>query len=145
MNLNQIDVTGCRVVGAITKELGHAGPKHHGVIIGQAVEDNHIYVAENMHDGYQLSTYENFWERYSPNGEVIIQPNDGLLENISVAQRALDELNMGGMGAYNLITNNCECFVNRAMHNKSVSTQVINTALGIAALVGLVYVLKKSR
>ncbi|SMF66867.1 Lecithin retinol acyltransferase [Alteromonadaceae bacterium Bs31] len=145
MQLNQIDVTGCRVIGAITRELGHAGPKHHGVLLGQSPENNQVYIAENMHFGYQVCTYSEFFDRYSQNGEIIIQPNDGPLENISVAQRAIEELRLGGKGVYNLATNNCECFVNRAMHGKSVSNQVINTAIGIAVLAGVVYVLKKSK
>lgn len=98
-----------------------------------------------MEHGYQASTYTEFHRRYSPNGEIIIQPNDGMLENLHTAQRAISEIKQGGRGAYDLIVNNCECFVNRAIHGKSVSTQVINTALGIAALVGLVYVLNNSK
>lgn len=145
MDLQQIDVTGCRIVGAITKELGHAGPKHHGVVLGRGVFDNHVYIAELMEHGYQASTYSDFDRRYSPNGEIVIQPNDGPLENIHVAQRAISELKRGGAGTYDLVVNNCECFVNRAIHGKSVSSQVINTAIGIAALVGLVYVIKTSK
>jgi len=139
MNIQQIDVSGCRIVGAITKELGHAGPKHHGVILGKSYTDNEVYIAELTDHGYQASTYANFHRRYSKNGEIIIQPNDGPLENRHVAQRAISEMKSGGKGSYDLIVNNCECFVNRATHGKSVSTQIINTAIGIAVLVGLVY------
>lgn len=142
MNLQQIDVTGCRIVGAITKDLGHAGPKHHGVILGKSLMNNQIYIAENMQFGYQVCTYADFYNRYSDKGDIVVEPNDGGLENIAVAERAIQELKQGGQGAYNLITNNCECFVNRAMHGKSVSRQVTNTALGIAVLAGLVYVIR---
>ena len=145
MELQQIDVTGCRIIGAITKELGHNGPKHHAVIIGQSLLDQEVYIAESMHHGYQISTYTDFSNRYSNNGELVIKPNDGEFDNIIVAKRALKELMKGGHKVYNLITNNCECFVNRATHNKSESKQIINTLIGIVAFVGLVYVVKKSK
>lgn len=145
MHLQQVDVTGCRIIGAITKDLGHAGPKHHGVILGKSLIDDQIYIAESMQVGYQICTYAEFYNRYSENGEIVVEPNDGNLETVAVAQRAMEELKRGGQGAYDLITNNCECFVNRAMHGKSVSTQVINTALGIAVLVGLVYVIRNGK
>ena len=144
MKLQQVDVTGCRLIGAMTKELGHAGPKHHGIILGRSEDDN-IYVAESMHFGYQACTYSDFHSRYSDNGEIIVEPNDGALENIAVAKRAIEELKRGGKGTYNLVTNNCECFVNRAMHGVSLSQQVINTALGITAFIGLVYVVRNSK
>lgn len=89
MQLQQIDVTGCRLVGAITRELGHAGPKHHAVILGKNLFDNQIYIAEHMHTGYQVSTYADFHKRYSHNGEIIVSANDGEYENIAVAQRAI--------------------------------------------------------
>lgn len=145
MDLQQTDVTGCRLVGAITKELGHAGPKHHAIVLGKSIVDGLVYIAESMHTGYQISTYDDFNKRYSPNGEVIVEPNDGELENLAVANRAISEINSGGNGKYNLITNNCECFVNRAMHGASKSQQVINTALGVLALFGLVYIIKNSK
>lgn len=144
MELNQTDVTGCRIVGAITK-LGHSGPKHHGVILGQSPINQETYVAEIMKQGYQICTYNEFRNRYIVNGDILIEPNDGVLENIAVAQRAIKELIEGGKGAYNLITNNCECFVNRAMYNKPSSQQVINTAIGLAVLAGFVYILKNSK
>ncbi|GAA6168298.1 lecithin retinol acyltransferase family protein [Sessilibacter corallicola] len=143
MDLHQIDVTGCRIIGAITKELGHLGPKHHGIILGRATNGD-VYIAEIMSYGYQISTYDNFSNRYFNNGEIMILPNDGDLENVAVAKRAIDEIKRGGKGIYNLITNNCECFVNRAMYGKSVSNQVINTAVGVTFAAGLAYVLKKS-
>ncbi|MEH0373845.1 hypothetical protein [Vibrio mimicus] len=145
MELQQIDVTGCRIVGAIDKTLGHAGPKHHGVILGLNRLDNKVYIAESMRFGYQLASYDDFYARYSPNGEVIVSPNDGEFENIAVAKRALNEISQGGRGVYNLITNNCECFVNRAMHNSSRSQQIINTGIGLLALAGIVYVVRNSR
>ncbi|WDE05062.1 hypothetical protein SG34_027810 [Thalassomonas viridans] len=144
MNLKQIDVTGCRLEGAITKELSHAGPKHHAIILGEH-EDGHVYIAESMDYGYQVSTYQDFHNRYSPNGEIIVSSNSGKFENITVAKRAIEEIKQGGKGIYNLITNNCECFVNRAMKDKSYSNQVINTGLGILAFIGLVYVVKQAK
>jgi hypothetical protein len=145
MEFHQIDVTGCRIIGAVNQALGHSGPKHHGVILGRSSANNEIYIAESMNFGYQTCTYTDFHSRYVNNGEIIVEPNDGDLENISVAQRAIEELKHGGKGMYNLITNNCECFVNRAVHDKSISKQVINTAIGIATIAGLVYVIKKSK
>ena len=145
MELQQTDVTGCRIIGAIEKTLGHLGPKHHGVILGLSPIDQETYIAENMHFGYQVCTYTDFHNRYSSNGDIIIEPNDGEAENLFVAQRAIEELKTGGQGTYNLITNNCECFVNRVMHGKSISNQVINTAIGIAVVAGLVYVLRSKK
>jgi Lecithin retinol acyltransferase len=144
MNLQQIDVTGCRIIGAITKELGHDGPKHHAVVLGRSLFDREVYVAELMTAGYQVTTYRDFDRRYSANGQVIVQANDGPLSNLQVAQRAIAELKQSGT-KYDLVVNNCECFVNRAMHGHSASTQVVNTAIGIITLVGLVWVLKNSR
>jgi hypothetical protein len=142
--LQQIDATGCRLIGAITKDLGHEGPKHHAVVLGRSVLDGHIYVAELMNTGYQICTYEHFYLRYSQNGDIRIQPNDEPSSGLVVAQRALSELRQGGK-PYDLLTNNCESFVNRATGSSSVSSQVVNTALGLAVLVGLFYVLKKSK
>jgi hypothetical protein len=144
-NLQQIDVTGCRIIGAITKELGHSGPKHHGVILGLNLVDGQTYIAESRASGYGVCTVQEFESRYSQNGEIIISPNDGDYENILVVKRALDELNRGGERKYNLITNNCECFVNRAMRGSSTSQQIINTAIGALVILGLVYVIKKSK
>ncbi|WP_321323530.1 hypothetical protein [Thiomicrorhabdus sp.] len=145
MDLNQIDVTGCRIIGAIDNVLGHLGPKHHGVILGHSPIDQEIYIAENMHYGYQISTYTDFQNRYSKNGEIIIEPNDGELENIAVATRAIEEIKKGDKGVYNLLTNNCESFVNRAMHNQSKSNQIINTAIGVLVIAGLVYVIRNNK
>jgi hypothetical protein len=145
VELFQTEFTGCRLVGAITKELGHNGPKHHTIILGENFNDGETYIAESMNTNYQVSTYGDFQRRYSSNGEIIVAPNDGETENVSLANRAIREINEGGKGKYNLLTNNCECFVNRAIMDKSVSRQTINTALGIVALVGLVYVIRNSK
>ena len=48
MQFEQIDITGCRLIGAITK-LGHVGPKHHGIVIGRNFPDGKIY----NHDDYR--------------------------------------------------------------------------------------------
>jgi hypothetical protein len=144
MHLQQIDVTGCRLVGAITKELGMDGPKHHAVVLGKGTFDGEIYIAELMDSGYQFTTYKNFHSRYAANGEIRLEANDGPNNNLQVAQRAIAELRQG-QTAYDLVLNNCESFVNRAMHGNSSSSQIINTALGVIALVGLYHVLKNSR
>lgn len=97
-----------------------------------------------MNSGYQIATYKDFHDRYAANAQIRIEPNDGPSTNVQVAQRAIDELRQGG-AAYDLLVNNCECFVNRAMRGKSGSSQILNTALGVAALAGLFYVLKNSK
>jgi len=145
MNLKQIDVTGCRLEGAITKELGHAGPKHHAVVLGKNESDDQVYIAESMHFGYQVATFDDFNKRYAGNGDIIVSANDGDFDNVAVANRAIKEIKEGGKGIYNLITNNCECFVNRAIKSESKSNQVINTGLGILAIIGLVYVVCQSK
>jgi hypothetical protein len=144
MHLQQIDVTGCRLVGAITRELGMDGPKHHAVVLGKGTFDGEVYIAELMNSGYQIATYKDFHNRYAANGQIRLETNDGPNDNVQVAQRAIAELRQGG-AAYDLVVNNCENFVNRAMHGKSSSSQIVNTALGVAALVGLCYVLKNSK
>lgn len=144
MYLQQIDATGCRLVGALSKDLGHDGPKHHAVVLGRSALDGKVYVAELMNTGYQVRSCDDFRKAYSPNAEIRIQPNDGPSENLQVAQRAFAELRRGGQ-SYDLITNNCESFVNRAMHGSSISSQVINTTLGVAILIGAIYVLKNSK
>lgn len=143
-HLQQIDVTGCRLVGAINKDLGLDGPKHHAVILGRSMFDGEVYIAELMSTGPQISTCRDFEKRYAPNGPIRLEPNNGALENLQVAQRALAELRQEGK-AYDLVLNNCESFVNRAMHGHSNSSQVFNTALGIVIIVGLIYVLKNSK
>jgi hypothetical protein len=144
MHLQQIDVTGCRLVGAITKEFGMDGPKHHAIVLGKCTFDNEVYIAELMKSGYQISTYKNFHSRYAANGQIRLEPNDGPTSNVQVAQRAISEL-LKGEATYDLVINNCESFVNRAMHGKSSSSQILNTALGLAALAGIYYVLKASK
>jgi hypothetical protein len=131
VQFEQIDITGCRLVGAMTK-LGHVGPKHHGIVIGRGFLDRKTYVAENNHDGYRLVTYEQFLERYSENDKIHIFPNEGEFSDEEVARRALTEISSGGAGTYDLALNNCESFSNRAMHGHSKSTQVINTFVGLA-------------
>lgn len=143
MQLQQIDVTGSRLIGAITPELGMDGPKHHAVVLGRGVHDGVIYIAELMSHGRQISTVQDFRNRYGSNGHIRLEPNIGPETNATVAWRALAEIHQG-RSQYDLIVNNCESFVNRAMHGSSMSKQVINTALGFALLVGLYYVLDKS-
>ncbi|MBE9396775.1 hypothetical protein IOQ59_05800 [Pontibacterium sp. N1Y112] len=144
MQLQQIDVTGSRIVGPITA-LGHVGPKHHGIILGKNLEDGHVYVAENMHTGYQIATYHDFCKRYMPNGEIKIAANDGAYSDLTVANRAIEEIKRGGKGIYNLVANNCESFANRAIHDKSISKQVVHTAIGIVVVVGAYWVIKNAR
>jgi hypothetical protein len=144
MHLQQIDVTGCRLVGAITKELGMDGPKHHAVVLGKNLFDGEIYIAELMRNGPQISTFNDFQKRYAANGQIRLEPNNGPHQNVQVAQHAIAELKQEG-AVYDLAINNCESFVNRAMHGASTSSQVINTALGVVILAGLYYILKNSK
>lgn len=144
MQLQQIDVTGARLVGAITKEMSFDGPKHHAVVLGQGLFDGVVYLAELMVGGYQIATFEDFQRRYAANGDIRVEPNAGPHSNVEVAKRALAELKHG-QAKYDLVANNCECFVNRAMHGQSTSTQVINTAIGALLFAGLIYCLRSSR
>jgi hypothetical protein len=125
--------TGSRLIGAITW-LGLIGPKHHGLIIGEL--NSLLYVAESVTSGYQCVPIDDFIARYRLNGKIRHRPNNGRLTNIEVAQNAINEINKGGNSKYNLVTNNCESFVNRAMHEKSFSLQVI-TCIGLVAVVVL--------
>ena len=140
----QVDVTGSRLIGAIT-EIGHVGPKHHAVIIGRHPANNNIYAAENCHDGYKLVTVDEFAQRYSSKAKIQIKPNDGKFTDYEVASRALSEIVTGGKGKYNLVTNNCESFSNRAMYNNSESQQVINTVVGAVIIIGMFYYIKKAK
>ena len=142
MEFEEVDVSGSRLVGAIT-DLGHIGPKHHGIIIGRHITDGNVYVAENCDTGYQVATVNDFCSRYSRNSDVRISPNNGEYSNAEVASRALQEINSLIKEKYHLIVNNCEAFANRAMYDRSNSKQVINTTIGIAACVGLVWYLRK--
>lgn len=141
MRLDKIDVTGCRLIAAITKELGMDGPKHHALVLGKGVFDNEIYLAELMNTGYQIATFKDFKKRYAANGDIRLEFNNGPNSNEEVVLRAIAELKQGG-AAYDIVLNNCESYVNRAMHGESSSSQVINTALGVAALIGMAFVLK---
>lgn len=143
MQFEQIDVTGSRIIGSITP-IGHTGPKHHGIILGKYNQDQEIYIAESMDTGYQLSTYKKFNERYLENGHIEVIKNTGEFSDFTVAKRALDEIKDGGKGTYNLLTNNCESFANRATHGHSTSNQIINTAIGIVVLIGTAWFIKQS-
>lgn len=144
MNFQQISETGSRLIGAITK-LGHVGPKHHGIVIGKSMENGEVYIAENCHDGYKLATFEEFKERYAPNGDIQISPNDGEFADSEVAQRALNEIARGGEGKYDLALNNCESFSNRATYGHSTSNQVVNTIFGVAAVIATIWVIKQKK
>jgi len=145
VELVQIDTTGHRLVGVLINELGHLGPKHHAVVLGQCSQSEEIYLAESNSTGYQLETFSNFKARYADKGEIRFYENEGNKSNLDVAKDALVEISQGGKGVYNLITNNCESFVNRAMHNTSVSSQVVNTLGVFVLIVAGVYLYKKSR
>jgi uncharacterized protein YcgI (DUF1989 family) len=141
MHLVQVDVTGSRLIGAMTKELGMDGPKHYAVVLGQGLFDGLIYIAELMTHGCQVTTYDDFCRRYTRHGAIRLEPNTGPYSNAQVAQNALAEIRQGG-SRYDLIVNNCESFVNRAMGGDSTSSQVVNTALGAAFVAGLYYFLR---
>ncbi len=144
IHLQQCELTGLRIVGAIT-EIGHAGPKHHGIVLGTSPLDNQTYVVEKMTSGDQVSTVENFRERYEKNGDVRILENDGPYSDYEVAQRALDEALGNKNKQYDLISNNCESFSNRAMYNNSISNQVLTTIAGLIVFVGGIYVFQKTK
>ena len=141
MQFHQNELTGSRVIAPLSP-LGKGGPQHHGIVIGECAGDGKIYVAESKVTGYRLVTLEDFQARHAGNGEIEIQPNDGAFSDFEVAKRALAELASGGDGPYNLVTNNCESFSNRAMYGHSLSGQVIKTIIGAVALVAGVWVTK---
>ena len=138
----EIDVSGSKITGEICS-VTPVGPKHFGIILGEDKQKT-VYVAESMTYGYDIDTYDNFVERYANKGEIQIIPNTGEYSNLEVAKRAMSEILEGGKGKYNLITNNCETFSNRVMHNDSSSPQVITTVVGIAILVGIHWIIKTS-
>jgi hypothetical protein len=94
-----------------------------------------------MAHGYQIATDQDLYNRYAGNAPIRLEANPGPLTNAQVAMNALSEMQKGGT-RYDLVVNNCECFVNRAMNANSSSSQVVNTAIGLVALVGLCFVLK---
>jgi hypothetical protein len=138
------ELTGSRLIGAVTP-LGEIGPKHHGVILGTSIPDNKTYVAEKRVNGYQITKSEDFAERYKGYGEIRVCPNNGPFSGVEVAKRALDEINAGGNGRYDLIKNNCESFVNRAMYGKSTSIQVINAILLTFLVFGGIWIIKETK
>ena len=144
MDITQVDITGSRLVGALT-ELKHLGPKHHGIVLGKNILDGNVYVAESRVTGYEIATVDDFVQRYSPKAEIRIHPNNGKFSDVEVARRALDEVNSGGNGKYNLATNNCESFSNRAMHDDSQSKQILHTVIGVAVLAGAIWYIKKGK
>ena len=141
---SQVELTGSRLVCPLTK-LGFLGPKHHAIVIGKSAVDQQIYVAENRQSGYQLTSLKEFQQRNSKYGYIRIEPNTGRYSNGEVAQRALQEMRQGSKGKYHLLTNNCETFSNRAMLDKSVSAQVINTCVGVVMVAGALLALKSGR
>ncbi len=145
MEFEQTDITGCRVVGALTR-LGRFGPKHHGIVLGCSTADGQVYIAESTREaGYRLTTYDRFAEEHGRYGPVRIEPNTGKFSDVEVAQRALDELMSGGDGPYNLVTNNCESFSNRAMNDHSLSGQVLRTCAGAAVFVAALVLRRYTR
>ncbi|MGZ5200044.1 MAG: lecithin retinol acyltransferase family protein [Telluria sp.] len=119
------------------------GPKHHALVLGRGAPDGVIYLAELMTHGYQIATYRDFHDRYVAFAPIQLVPNVGPKSNAEVAQDALAEIKRGG-ARYDLVANNCESFVNRAVTGSSTSSQVVNTAIGLAALFGVCYVMKSS-
>lgn len=145
MEFVQIDITGCRLVGALTR-LGRLGPKHHGIVLGRGTADDQVYIAESTRKaGYRLTTYDRFAADHARYGRVRIQANRGKFSDVEVARRALHELMIGGDGPYNLITNNCESFSNRAMHAHSASAQVLRTLAGVGVIIGAFVVRRYTR
>ena len=143
MDFEQIDVTGCRITGAMTI-AGEIGPKHHGLILGRGVIDGVIYIAELVTSGYQITSVDEFKSRYWRYGDISLEPVPDQEAGLVVARKALLEIASNAKAKYNLITNNCESFVNRASKNTSTSTQVL-TAVGVVMLVSAIWVLMKKK
>jgi len=144
LNLERINITGSRIIGAVT-QIGHLGPKHHGIVLGKGTFDDFVYVAELRQHGYEICEFHTFVNRYCKNAKVQIRPNDGDRSDCEVANAAIAEINSGSSSTYDLLTNNCESFSNRAMYGVSNSTQVINTLVGVLACVGAVWYLRQAR
>ena len=130
--------SGSRLVGAMTK-LGDFGPKHHGLVIGEGMHDGKTYVAESGEHGYQCVTVDEFGDRYKSNGKIEYYPNNGNLSGHEIAKRAVDEINKGGKRKYNVLFNNCESFVNRAVHGSPVSCQSVGVVLLIVGVCVVLY------
>ena len=137
----EIEGTGSRLVGAFST-LGHVGPKHHALVIGENKEDGEVYVAENRAGtNLQLSTIDDFKKRYRRYGDIKLLPNEGNKSNRSLAENALKEV-FTSTEKYDFVFNNCESFVNKLMHGKKISNQVV-TGLGLIAVIGTSYYLYK--
>jgi len=142
MEFEQIDVTGCRITGALTI-AGGLGPKHHGIIIGRDPLNGVVYIAELLTTGYSISSFDEFKSRYWENGKIQIESAKDATTGLARARRALNEIKANSRSRYNLITNNCESFVNRAIEKTSESKQVI-TAIGVVVLIsGAIWLLKR--
>lgn len=138
LTFTETDLTGGRLVVPIVKALGHLGPKHHGLVIGKNDADGETYVTDFGKQFTGLLTLDEFVEKYGKGGEIKFVPNDGHRTNAQVAQSALNEMFGGKIGEYNLVFNNCQNSVDRAMYGKpGLSSQVKNVLFGLGfALVG---------
>lgn len=86
------------MVGAQTR-LGFLGPKHYAVVLGRKSGDGRVYVAErNRVAGYRLLALNGFEAQHGRYAAVRIEQNKGKYSDAEVAQRALDELLVGGEG-----------------------------------------------
>lgn len=145
--LHQLQITsdtGSRLVAPVSG-LGRLGPKHHGLLIGRSTIDGHLYVAESRVTGYVISTYHDFLQRYERYGPIAVIPPINLDSGIAAVRTALNEMSVGGYGSYNLVTNNCESFVNRAISGTSTSYQVIAATVCLAAIGLTVYMFRSGR
>jgi hypothetical protein len=137
MRFCQNEFTGCVVIGAITS-LGHDGPKHYGIVIGESDEDGKVYIAEQNVNGKRLISWDDFTNQYKANGDIKIYTNrDKNFTLLQVAQRALNAVTKKVNESYDLLTNNCEHFVNEMRFNKKESGQVVTTVLGILVVIGI--------
>ncbi len=138
LSFTETDMTGGRLVVPLVKVLGHLGPKHHGLVIGKNDADGETYVTDFGKGFTGLLTLDEFVEKYGHGGEIKFVPNDGNRTNAQVAQAALDEILNGKLGDYDLVFNNCQNTVDRAMYGKpGLSSQVKNVLVGLGfALVG---------
>lgn len=136
MDFRANQYSGSVLVGAMTK-LGKLPTEHHGVIIGE--HNGQLYVAESGENGYGYVTVDEFVNRYKLNGKIEHHPNKGKFSGYEIAKRVVDEINSGGNGHYNLLFNNCESFVNRAVHGHSISWQSVKAVALIAFLGYCIY------
>lgn len=95
------------------------GYTHHGLYLGGGMVIHYSGLADGLSSGpIEITTMNAF----SGGGSVSISPHPRALHNL--AQRLARAMSRLGENRYNLITNNCEHFVNWCIDGISVSEQV---------------------